>query len=142
MPHPIDIHVGNRLKQRRHLCGMSQSELAEKAGITFQQVQKYERGTNRMSASRLYEFSQILGVNISYFFEGLPAAGAASTPLLLASGMAEETAAFEHEPHAPIGGREAMELMRSFQKLTDNNLRKSVVSFVRNVAEGKPTLEE
>lgn len=68
-PHPIDIHVGNRVRLRRVLLGMSQEDLASRLGITFQQVQKYERGLNRISGSRLYDISKILQVNIDYFFE-------------------------------------------------------------------------
>lgn len=68
-PNPVDIHVGGRLRMRRSLMGMSQEALAESVGLTFQQVQKYERGANRVSASRLYQFSKILDVPVSYFFE-------------------------------------------------------------------------
>lgn len=137
MPHPIDIHVGQRLKQKRVLQGMKQSDLAEAVGITFQQVQKYERGANRMGASRLYEFSKVLQVPVSYFFEGLETKKE-SPPNNY--DMAEETTLFEHE--VINGGREAMELMRSFQRLTDANLRKSVASLVKNMADGKPTIED
>lgn len=66
---PVDIHVGQRIRQRRVLLGISQEKLAETMGMTFQQVQKYERGKNRVSASRLYQLSHILDVNISYFFD-------------------------------------------------------------------------
>ena len=68
-PHPLDIHVGNRVRLRRVLLGMSQEDLASRLGITFQQVQKYERGLNRISGSRLYDISKILQVNIDYFFD-------------------------------------------------------------------------
>lgn len=70
-PHPIDIHVGQRVRERRTLLGLSQSHLAEQVGLTFQQIQKYERGTNRISASRLWQLSDVLGVSISWFFEDL-----------------------------------------------------------------------
>ncbi len=70
-PHPVDVHVGKKLQVRRTLCGLSQSELAERLGITFQQLQKYESGANRTSASRLWEASKVLGVPVSYFFTGL-----------------------------------------------------------------------
>ena len=68
-PHPIDIHVGHRVRERRTLLGLSQSHLAEQVSLTFQQIQKYERGTNRISASRLWQLSEVLGVPISWFFE-------------------------------------------------------------------------
>ena len=70
-PHPIDIHVGNRVRLRRVLLGMSQEDLASRLGITFQQVQKYERGLNRIGASRLWDIMQILGVDANYFFMGM-----------------------------------------------------------------------
>ena len=68
--HPVDLHVGQRLRLARLSRGLSQTELAKASGITFQQVQKYEKGTNRVSASRLFEFANVLGAEISYFFEG------------------------------------------------------------------------
>jgi len=71
MPHEIDVYVGKRLRQRRFECGLSQAVLGEKAGITFQQIQKYERGANRIAASRLYEFSKILNTEFQWFVEGL-----------------------------------------------------------------------
>jgi len=71
-PHPVDVHVGYRLRQRRSLLGLSQTQLAELLGVTFQQVQKNERGTNRMASSRLYQLSRILDVPVSYFFEEMP----------------------------------------------------------------------
>jgi len=71
-PHPVDVHVGNRVRQRRSLLGMSRTQLAELLGVTFQQVQKYERGTNRMASSRLFQLSRILDVPVSYFFAEMP----------------------------------------------------------------------
>jgi len=70
-PNPIDIHVGNRVRMRRMLVGMSQEKLGEKLGLTFQQVQKYEKGSNRVSASRLYHMAMILGVPVQFFFDDL-----------------------------------------------------------------------
>ena len=71
-PNPVDVHVGNRMRQRRTLLGMSQEKLGEALGLTFQQVQKYERGMNRVSASRLFDLSRVLDVPIAYFFEEMP----------------------------------------------------------------------
>ncbi len=70
-PHPVDIHVGARIRLRRTLLGMSQEKLGDAVGLTFQQIQKYEKGTNRVSASRLYQFGQTLNVPVSFFFDGL-----------------------------------------------------------------------
>ncbi|MBL4614923.1 MAG: helix-turn-helix transcriptional regulator, partial [Magnetovibrio sp.] len=71
-PRPVDVHVGARLRQRRTLLGMSQEKLGEAVGLTFQQIQKYERGANRIGASRLYQLSNVLDVSVSYFFEEMP----------------------------------------------------------------------
>ena len=70
--HPVDVHVGVRLRQRRNLVGLSQTKLSESVGLTFQQIQKYENGTNRISSSRLYEFAKVLNVPVSYFFDEMP----------------------------------------------------------------------
>ncbi len=70
-PHPIDVHVGSRVRLRRKLSGLSQTQLGERLGLTFQQIQKYERGVNHISASRLYQMSHILGVPVSFFFDDL-----------------------------------------------------------------------
>lgn len=140
MAHEVDIHVGTRLKQRRVAMGMSQGELAEAVGITFQQVQKYERGANRMSASRLYEFSNVLETSVSHFFEGLESQKA-QTAKVAAGGFAEETASFEHEP-AGGSSRESLEFIRSFQRIRDPKQRKALSAFVRSIADGKVTHED
>ena len=81
-PDPVDVHVGNRLRQRRTLLGMSQEKLAAAFGVSFQQIQKYERGANRISASRLHLLTQILDVPVTYFFEGLPASSQIDDPIV------------------------------------------------------------
>ena len=80
VPNPVDVHVGGRVRQRRLLLGMSKTNLGDALGLTFQQVQKYERGANRIGSSRLFELSQILDVPVEFFFEDMPAAVAASSP--------------------------------------------------------------
>ena len=79
-PHPVDVHVGSRVRLRRKLTGLSQIQLGQKLGLTFQQIQKYERGFNRVSASRLYQMSHILGVPVSFFFDDLDEEAAARSP--------------------------------------------------------------
>ncbi len=81
MKHPVDAHVGKRIRHRRWMVGMTQQQLAEKVGIKFQQIQKYETGMNRVSASRLFDISASLGVTISFFFEGLDEAKASNAPV-------------------------------------------------------------
>lgn len=78
MSHPVDVHVGKKIKQMRALRRLSQTDVAQKLNLSFQQIQKYEIGSNRVAASRLYELSKIFGVPTSYFFEGLPLDGSAN----------------------------------------------------------------
>src|SRR5947207_15188367 len=88
-PNPIDVHVGSRVRFRRMLLGMSQEKLGERLGLTFQQVQKYEKGINRIGASRLFDLSQVLGVPVQFFYEEAPASKA---PALVPDGFAEKPA--------------------------------------------------
>lgn len=86
-PHPVDLHVGARIKARREMLGMSQVELGKELTLTFQQVQKYEKGTNRVGASRLFEIAQILGVPVQYFFVGLNETGNGDDPVMTSGAM-------------------------------------------------------
>lgn len=124
-PNPVDTHVGSRVRLRRMLLGMSQERLGESMGLTFQQVQKYEKGVNRIGASRLFQISKILDVPVQFFFEEAPYAGETSN----ASGMAEsDSEAFILEF---LNSREGLELNRAFVKIGDAKVRKSVVDLVR-----------
>ena len=96
--HPVDEHVGERVWQRRKLLGMTQTDLGDAIGLTFQQVQKYERGTNRISASRLCELSRVLNVPIEYFFEDMPTAVAAISPATKGRGKAKKLPMDEPDP--------------------------------------------
>lgn len=126
-PHPVDVHVGKRLRLRRSMLGMSQETLGKSIGVTFQQIQKYERGINRIGSSRLYDFSKTLTVPIAYFFEDF---GETAN-----YGFAEtEKAEFEHEK---IGSKESLSLVRAFGKITDPDLRKKVLSLVRAMSTGE-----
>ena len=98
-PNSVDVHVGRRVRLRRTLLGMTQTSLGEAIGLTFQQVQKYERGTNRISSSRLYELSRVLDVPVEFFFEEMPPAVAASSPAQERV-VAEEPASYELDPTA------------------------------------------
>ena len=112
MPHKVDIHVGQKLRQRRWLIGMTQQTLAEKVGIKFQQIQKYETGANRVSASRLWDISEVLEVPTSYFFDGMPVA---------------EVRHLDDETKAPadlLNDKEAMDLVRSYYAIPENQRRR------------------
>ncbi len=116
-PHPIDLNVGKRLRVRRTLLGMSQEQVAEALELTFQQLQKYEKGANRVSASRLFELSQILDVPISYFFEEMDMDNPATDT-----------------PSDPMTKRETLELMRAYYRIKDPAIRKSIVNLTRAIA--------
>jgi len=112
MPHPVDVHVGKRVRHRRWLIGMTQQQLAERVGIKFQQIQKYETGANRVSASRLWDIADALDVDVSFFFEGLETQGAA-----------REDAA-EGVPADILGDKEALDLVRSYYSIPENQRRR------------------
>lgn len=130
----IDTHVGKRLRLRRTMMGLSQEAVAKAVGITFQQVQKYEKGTNAMNARRLYEFAQFMHVPVAYFFEGLEIAGAAS------SGFSEKEAdRFDH--NARVSDRESLEMMKAFKRIKEQPVRKRLADLVRAIADHKAILD-
>ncbi len=123
-PNPTDIHVGSRIRLRRNMLGMSQEKLGETLGITFQQIQKYEKGTNRVGASRLQAMANALDVPISYFFPDAQTAEG--------SGMAEEGAAFMMDF---MSTSEGLDLSRAFTRIRSTKVRRKVVELVRALAE-------
>ena len=124
-PHPVDIHVGQRIRMRRTLLGMSQEKVADALGLTFQQLQKYEKGTNRVSASRLHELSGILDVTQSFFFDELPDS---------AKGGSQATAAPEEQTPDPLAKRETLELVRAYYRIKDPAIRQRITKLTRAVA--------
>ena len=121
--HPVDRHVGLRIRMRRKELGLSQDKLADALGITFQQIQKYERGANRVSASKLWETARAMQVPINCFYEGLPEDGEASAA---ASGA-----------HAFLLTAEGLELASNFPKLSDPRLRRKIVELLRAMVEAE-----
>ncbi len=127
-PNPIDIHVGSRVRMRRMLVSMSQEKLGEQLGLTFQQVQKYEKGANRIGASRLYQISQTLGVPVDYFFDGLQldASGAQQ-------GFSEGNAgSFDI---SMLSTSEGIQLNSAFFSIRDAEVRKRVLDLVKTLAQ-------
>ncbi len=118
---PIDVHVGARVRLRRTLLGMNQTILGKALGVSFQQVQKYENGTNRISASRLFDLTRVLDVSIEHFFEDISAVVAASSPAATKRGAAKKPPS--HEPNL-MHRRETLELVRAYYKIEDADLRK------------------
>jgi len=132
-PNPIDVHVGARIRLRRTLLGMSQERLAEAIGLTFQQVQKYEKGANRVSSSRLVDMANALDVSIPYFFDEMSAAVRGQTPSEL---MRTKTRPENDHEQDPMARRETLELVRAYYKIGDPAVRKRVFELTKAVAKG------
>jgi transcriptional regulator with XRE-family HTH domain len=124
----VDTHVGSRVRLRRMLLGMSQEKLGESLGLTFQQVQKYEKGVNRIGASRLFDLAQVLGVPVQFFYDELGAGEAGQA----AHGFAERPA--ESYVVDFLGSRDGLELNKAFVRITDAKVRRSVIDLVRSLA--------
>lgn len=141
-PNPIDVHVGARVRLRRTLLGMSQEKLGEAIGLTFQQVQKYERGANRIGASRLFDLSRVLDVPVSFFFDVMSDDVSLQSPRMMATGLAEESV----QPYEmdPMTKRETLELVRAYYRITDPQVRKRVFELAKalaNAADGGETIK-
>jgi transcriptional regulator with XRE-family HTH domain len=133
VPNPIDRHVGSRVRMRRVLLGMSQEKLGEALGLTFQQVQKYEKGTNRIGASRLQQISQSLNVPPAFFFEGAPPAFEGQPGIQGAPGFAEESNSSTFVLDF-ISTSEGLALNKSFARIQDPKVRKRIVDLVASLA--------
>jgi transcriptional regulator with XRE-family HTH domain len=123
-PNPIDIHVGSRVRLRRMMLGMSQEKLGEALGITFQQIQKYEKGTNRIGASRLQHIASVLTVPVSFFFEDAP-------------GTPADAANLENSRDYVVdflSSSEGVQLNKAFVRIKDAKLRRRIIDLVRAVA--------
>ena len=131
-PNPVDLHVGGRVRMRRKMLGVSQERLAEALGLTFQQVQKYERGANRISASKLYEIARFLSAPIAYFFEGL------GDPAVSGSVGADD--ASEQHVHGFLMTSEGLELAAAFPRITRARLRRRILDLVRALADEEDEL--
>ena len=132
--HSVDVHVGTRVRQRRSLLGMSQTKLGDAVELTFQQIQKYERGANRISSSRLFEFGKVLDVPVSYFFEEMPANALSGRPMSGRGrkGFGEAGTPFEQEKD-PLIKRETLELVRAYYKIREARVRKRIYELVKAV---------
>src|SRR5262245_47074081 len=132
-PNPIDKHVGSRVRMRRMMLSMSQEKLGDALGLTFQQVQKYEKGTNRIGASRLQQISQILQVPVAFFFEGAPNVaphGAASTEGMKEAPSPAYVSAF-------LATSEGLALTKAFMRIKEAKLRRRIVDLVEEIAGDK-----
>lgn len=130
IPNPVDIHVGSRVRLRRTLLGLSQEKLGEAVGLTFQQIQKYERGANRIGASRLFEFSRILDVPVSFFFDDMAERAKV--------GEGQESVGLADQPQAPLEPdpltrRETLELVRAYYRIGDPQVRKRLFELAKSL---------
>ncbi len=126
-PNPIDIHVGSRIRLRRTMLGMSQEKLGESLGITFQQIQKYEKGTNRVGASRLQNISSILNVPVSFFFEDAPGDNG------VGAGGSDDSSSPNYVVDF-LSSSEGLQLNRAFVKISDPKVRRRIVDLVKALA--------
>jgi transcriptional regulator with XRE-family HTH domain len=134
-PSPIDIHVGARVRLRRTLLGMSQERLGNAIGLTFQQIQKYERGANRIGASRLFDMARVLDVPIGYFFEEMASDPTAEAPQPVE--VAPDAPAGKSE-HDTMGKRETLELVRAYYRIPDAHLRRRLFELAKAMASFAP----
>lgn len=130
--HSVDIHVGKKLRSRRTMLGRSQEEIGTAVGITFQQIQKYERGMNRIGASRLFEFATLLGVSVAYFFEGLEYGGKIENAGIL-SLSESEAPPFEYEN---TDNKEILSLVRAYCSVSPQ-IRKKILSLIKSISNEK-----
>lgn len=128
----VDVHVGKRIRLRRTLLGMSQEQLGNALNITFQQVQKYERGANRVSASRLWDISQIIDVPISYFFEDMSDTTIKASPRKMTAMSADDVVIDEVKD--PMARRETLELVRSYYSIEKAHVRRRISDMVKAIA--------
>lgn len=126
-PNPVDIHVGSRVRLRRTLLGMSQEKLGKAVSLTFQQIQKYERGANRIGSSRLYQLSNVLDVPVSFFFDGVE-------ERLARDGTGVSEGGQESFESDQLSRRETLELVRAYYRITDPAIRKKIFDLVKAVS--------
>ena len=131
---PIDVHVGARLRARRTLVGLSQTALGDAMGLTFQQVQKYESGSNRISASRLYDVSKLLDIDIGYFFDEMDRTIESESPAQLTRKKSKRSAEKPPKSEDPLHKRETLELVRAYYRITDSKIRDHVRKLIQTTA--------
>jgi transcriptional regulator with XRE-family HTH domain len=135
-PSPVDLHVGARVRLRRTLLGMSQEKLGNAVGLTFQQIQKYERGANRIGASRLFDMSRVLDVPVQFFFDDMPVENAVAEDYRPPSGAPEPVNASAEQD--PMAKRETLELVRTYYRIPNANLRRKLFDLAKALANYAP----
>jgi transcriptional regulator with XRE-family HTH domain len=134
-PSPVDLHVGARVRLRRTLLGMSQEKLGNAVGLTFQQIQKYERGANRIGASRLFDMSRVLDVPVPFFFDEMPVETVAEDYRPPSGSPEPNIATLDQDPMAK---RETLELVRTYYRIPNANLRRKLFDLAKALANYTP----
>jgi transcriptional regulator with XRE-family HTH domain len=137
---PIDVHVGARLRARRTLLGLTQMALGDAMGMTFQQLQKYEKGSNRISASRLYDVSKLMDVDIGYFFDEMGQAIESESPAQLSRQKSKRSPRKPPKSEDPLHRRETLELVRAYYRITDPKIRGHVRKLFQSAASASSRL--
>lgn len=139
-PNPVDLHVGQKLRARRTLVGMTQQEMAEAIGITFQQIQKYETGKNRTSASRLFQFARLLDAPADYFFDGLIVS---DTKIGIKPGFADnKQAEFDAEEDDIMTRKETIDLVKTYYSIQDEQLRKDFLKMLKQMSKTSKAIQD
>ncbi len=138
-PNPVDVHVGKRLRLRRTLLGVSQAKLGNSVGLTFQQIQKYERGANRIGASRVYEFSSLLDVPVSFFYDEMPSELKSHEGRFSAGLRDKEAGVFEKDE---LARRETLELVRAYYKISNPQVRKRLFEMIKALAKSDKNISD
>ncbi len=133
-PHPVDVHVGGRVRLRRSMLGMSQDKLGESLGLTFQQIQKYEKGVNRIGASRLFEIAHILGVPVQFMFEDYDVATGRAYGFSESGAEDEDSAAVTSLLNSPEG----VQLCKHFAEIRDPKVRKRIIDLIKSLSAAEP----
>jgi transcriptional regulator with XRE-family HTH domain len=134
-PSPVDLHVGGRVRLRRTLLGMSQEKLGNAVGLTFQQIQKYERGANRIGASRLYDMARVLDVPVQFFFDEMPVETVTADYQPISGDTEPRSAVPDQDPMAK---RETLELVRTYYRIPNANLRRKLFDLAKALANYAP----
>ena len=146
-PNPVDVHVGKRIRLRRTLLGYSQQYMARQLGLTFQQLQKYEKGLNRVGASRLYDISKVLKVSMDFFFEDMDVSVQNQSPMMLTHSADKEPRWFSEEADEPdmdpMHRRETIELVRAYYRISNRKVAKSLFDLIVSISKtGGATFDE
>lgn len=141
-PNPVDVHVGSRIRLRRTILHITQQQLAEMLGLTFQQVQKYEKGMNRVGASRLWDISRVLNVPMNFFFEDMESDTAGKSPMMLHPKFNKEELEESHPfDDDPMKRQETLELVRSYYKIPNRKVARNIFDLMKLLAKSTAGLK-